>query len=102
MNSKFEGMEGSGRSLMPERRTVGSEGVSESSEHKEMPESAFDREEALRELREIALKDPVYDMDGNEIKRVGDIVNRSDPKDAFVLLKAAESAYNSYTRREIE
>lgn len=51
----------------------------------------INREEALRELREIALKDSVDDMDGNEVERVRDIVEQCDPKDAMIFLRATEA-----------
>ena len=52
---------------------------------------AMNREEALQKLREIALKNSSYEMDGDEIERVREIAERCDPNDTFLFLRIVET-----------
>lgn len=57
----------------------------------ERSQKAITRKEALCELHELVGRDQRYDMDGDEIRRISELLDHIDSRDAFLLLKAAET-----------
>lgn len=80
--------ESSLETLQPE---TSGDGVRSLENGNEESAKTMNREEALRELRELIGKDQRYDMNGSEMDQIRNIIERCDPKDSLLLLRIAET-----------